>query len=99
MSQWTNFRDAIEGEIENVKLDELAKQELTKNLVDNVMPAVDAWVDKLAAGLMEEAKGESGWCKIRDGIVLPYVLKAIMYIGKQALERTLANTVKRSITV
>ena len=94
MSQWTNFRDAIEGEIENVKLDELAKQELTKNLVDNVMPAVDAWVDKLAGGLTEEAKGESGWCKIRDGIVLPYVLKAIMYIGKQALERTLANTVK-----
>lgn len=96
MSQWTNFRDAIEGEIENVKLDELAKQELTKNLVDNVMPAVDAWVDKLAGGLMEEAKGESGWRKIRDGIVLPYVLKAIMYIGKQALERTLANTVKEA---
>ena len=96
MSQWTNFRDAIEGEIENVKLDELAKQELTKKLVDNVMPAVDAWVDKLSAGLTEEAKGESGWCKIRDGIVLPYVLKAIMYIGKQALERTLANTVKEA---
>ena len=96
MSQWTNFRDAIEGEIENVKLDELAKQELTKNLVNNVMPAVDAWVDKLAGGLTEEAKGESGWCKIRDGIVLPYVLKAIMYIGKQALERTLANTVKEA---
>ncbi|MDY6267928.1 MAG: hypothetical protein SPL39_03000 [Selenomonadaceae bacterium] len=94
MSQWTNFRDAIEGEIENVKLDELAKQELTKNLVDNVMPAVDAWVDKLAGGLTEEAKGESGWCKIRDGIVLPYVLRAITYVGKQALERTLANTVK-----
>ena len=96
MSTWTDFRDAIEGEIESVKLDELAKQELTKNLVDNVMPAVDAWVDKLAGGLTEEAKGESGWCKIRDGIVLPYVLKAIMYIGKQALERTLANTVKEA---
>lgn len=96
MSTWTDFRDAIEGEIESVKLDEVAKQELTKNLVDNVMPAVDAWVDKLAGGLTEEAKGESGWCKIRDGIVLPYVLTAIMYIGKQALERTLANTVKEA---
>ena len=94
MSQWTNFRDAIEGEIENVKLDELAKQELTKNLVDNVMPAVDAWVDKLAAGLTEEAKGESGWCKIRDGIVLPYVLRALVYLGRQVLEKTLENTVK-----
>jgi len=96
MSDWTKFRDAIEADVENMKLGEEAKQELTKNLVDNVMPAVDAWVDKLAGGLTEEAKGESGWCKIRDGIVLPYVLKAIMYIGKQALERTLANTVKEA---
>lgn len=94
MSSWTNFRDAIEGEIENVKLDELAKQELTKNLVNNVMPAVDAWVDKLAGGLIEEAKGESGWCKIRDGIVLPYVLRALVYLGRQVLEKTLENTVK-----
>ena len=96
MSDWTKFRDAIEADVENMKLGEEAKQELTKNLVENVMPAVDAWVDKLAGGLTEEAKGESGWCKIRDGIVLPYVLKAIMYIGKQALERTLANTVKEA---
>ena len=94
MSQWTNFRDAIEGEIENVKLDELAKQELTKNLVDNVMPAVDAWVDKLAGGLIEEAKAETGWNKIRDGIVLPYALRALVYLGRQVLEKTLENTVK-----
>ena len=96
MSDWTKFRDAIEADVENMKLGEEAKQELTKNLALNVMPAVDAWVDKLAGGLTEEAKGESGWCKIRDGIVLPYVLKAIMYVGKQALERTLANTVKEA---
>ena len=92
MSQWTNFRDAIEGEIENVKLDELAKQELTKNLVDNVMPAVDAWVDKLAGGLTEEAKGESGWCKIRDGIVLPVVMEGLVYVVKVVLEKTITQT-------
>ena len=59
MSQWTDFRDAIEGEIESVKLDEMAKQELTKNLALNVMPAVDAWVDKLAGGLTEFATASS----------------------------------------
>lgn len=93
MSQWTNFRDAIEGEIENVKLDELAKQELTKNLVDNVMPAVDAWIGKLSAGLIEESKEETGWCKIRDAVVLPYALRAIAYVGKQALAKTMEKTV------
>lgn len=94
MSTWTDFRDAIEGEIESVKLDEVAKQELTKNLVDNVMPAVDAWVDKLAGGLIEEAKAETGWNKIRDGVVLPYALRALVYLGRQVLEKTLENTVK-----
>lgn len=92
-SKWVEFRDAIEGEIENVKLDEAAKQELTKNLVDNVMPAVDAWVDKLAGGLMEEAKCESGWCKIRDGIVLPGCLRALIHVSKMMLQKTMENTV------
>lgn len=94
MSKWTEFRDAIEADISGMSISETAKQELTKNLVNNVMPAVDAWVDKLAGGLTEEAKGESGWCKIRDGIVLPYVLRALVYLGRQVLEKTLENTVK-----
>lgn len=94
MSKWTEFRDAIEADISGMSISETAKQELTKNLVNNVMPAVDAWVDKLAGGLIEEAKGESGWCKIRDGIVLPYVLRALVYLGRQVLEKTLENTVK-----
>ena len=55
---------------------------------------VDAWVDKLAGGLTEEAKGESGWCKIRDGIVLPYVLKSLAYFGRQVLLSTMEHTIE-----
>ena len=94
MSKWTEFRDAIEADISSMSISETAKQELTKNLVDNVMPAVDAWVDKLAAGLIDEAKAETGWNKIRDGIVLPYALRALVYLGRQVLQKTLENTVK-----
>lgn len=94
MSKWTDFRDAIEADIESMSISEAAKQDLTKNLVDNIMPAVDAWVDKLAGGLIEEAKAETGWNKIRDGIVLPYALRALVYLGRQVLEKTLENTVK-----
>ena len=94
MSKWTDVRDAIEADISSMSISEAAKQDLTKNLVNNVMPAVDAWVDKLAGGLTEEAKGESGWCKIRDGIVLPYALRALVYLGRQVLQKTLENTVK-----
>ena len=94
MSKWTEFRDAIEADISGMSISETAKQELTKDLVNNVIPAVDAWVDKLAGGLIEEAKAETGWNKIRDGVVLPYVLRALVYLGRQVLEKTLENTVK-----
>lgn len=93
MSKWTDFRDALEEDIKSMTISEQAKQDLTKNLVDNIMPAVEAWVDKLADGLAEEAKSESGWCKIRDGVVLPYALKVLVYIGKQVLTKTMENTV------
>ena len=69
MSKWTEFRDAIEADISSMSISETAKQELTKNLVDNVMPAVDAWVDKLAGGLIEEAKAETGWNEERERMV------------------------------
>lgn len=92
-SAWVQFRDAVEADVENMKLGEEAKQELTKNLVENVMPAVDAWIGKLSAGLIEESKEETGWCKIRDAVVLPYALRAIAYVGKQALAKTMEKTV------
>ena len=92
-SAWVQFRDAVEADVENMKLGEEAKQELTKNLVENVMPAVDAWIGKLSAGLIEESKEEAGWCKIRDAVVLPYALRAITYVGKQALAKTMEKTV------
>ena len=93
-SKWVEFRDAIEADISGMNLSEQAKQDLTKNLVDNVMPAVDAWIDKLSSGLIEEAKAETGWNKIRDGIVLPYALRALVCLGRQVLTKTLENTVK-----
>lgn len=93
MSKWTEFRDAIEADISGMSISETAKQDLTKNLVDNVMPAVDVWVDKLADGLADEAKAESGWCKIRDAVVLPYALRALVYLGRQVLTKTLENTI------
>ena len=92
-SAWVQFRDAVEADVENMKLGEEAKQELTKNLALNVMPAVDAWIGKLSAGLIEESKEETGWCKIRDAVVLPYALRAITYVGKQALAKTMEKTV------
>ena len=96
MSKWTDVRDSI---VDTLKVDDVTdqlKDNVTKKLLDEALPIIENAVTGFTNATREQAKNEDGWCKIRDGIVLPYVLKAIMYIGKQALERTLANTVKEA---
>ena len=88
------FLEVLEKDVTGVNLNETAKQELTQKLVEDVMPIVEAWADKLSATLMAEAKAESGWNKIRDEIVLPYSLRALVYLIRLVLRSTMENTVK-----
>ncbi|MDD6127051.1 MAG: hypothetical protein PUB60_02730 [Veillonellaceae bacterium] len=94
MSKMKEFLEVLEKDVTGVNLNETAKQELTQKLVEDVMPIVEAWVDKLSATLMAEAKAESGWNKIRDEIVLPYSLRALVYLIRLVLRSTMENTVK-----
>lgn len=96
MSDWVKFRDSVVDALHVDDVTEDVKQKVTATILAQVLPVISEAVDGFTAATREQAKTETGWCKIRDGIVLPYVLKAIMYIGKQALERTLANTVKEA---
>ena len=96
MSKWTDVRDNVIDALKVEDVTEEAKQQVTKAILEEVLPPLESTVDAFTLATREQAKNETGWCKIRDSIVLPYVLKAIMYIGKQALERTLANTVKEA---
>ena len=94
MSKMKEFLEVLEKDVTGVNLNETAKQELTQKLVEDVMPIVEAWGDKLSATLMAEAKAESGWNKIRDEIVLPYSLRALVYLIRLVLRSTMENTVK-----
>lgn len=53
---------------------------------------VESAVDAFCATTKEQAKTESGWCKIRDAIVLPLVLQGSVYIVKMVLSKTVAQT-------
>ena len=94
MSNLNGVLDALEQDISTVNLDETAKQELTKKLVETVMPIVCAWEDKVSEGLIEASSEESGWCKFRDKIVLPYTLKSLAYFGRQVLLSTMEHTIE-----
>ena len=71
-------------------------EEVRKNilavLANEAVPAVEAFLDKFAAGVKAEAANETGWCKVRDAVVIPYAIQAIMWVSKYVINRTLAET-------
>lgn len=49
-------------------------------------------VDNFCAATKEQSKSESGWCKIRDGVVLPLLMQGGVYVVKLVLSKTVAQT-------
>lgn len=94
MSKWTDIRDNALDALHVDEVTEEVKQGVTRKILDEVIPVVESAVDAFCATTKEQAKAESGWCKIRDAIVLPLVLQGCVYIVKTVLSKTVVQTVQ-----
>lgn len=56
------------------------------------MPVLENAVDGFCSATKEQAKTEAGWCKIRDGVVLPMLLQGGVYVVKLVLSKTVSQT-------
>ena len=92
MSKWTDFRDDIVESLQVEEVTEQVKQNLTKQIVESILPAVKTAADGFTAKIKEQAKAETGWCKIRDMFVLPLVINGVIYVVETALTKTLEKT-------
>lgn len=92
MSKWTNVRDNIVDALHVDDVTEDVKQHVTSTILSEVMPVIENAVDSFCAATKEQSKTEAGWCKIRDGIVLPLVMQGGIYIIKLVLSKTVAQT-------
>ena len=72
---------------------EQVKQNLTKQIVESILPAVKTAADGFTAKIKEQAKAETGWCKIRDMFVLPLVINGVIYVVETVLTKTLEKTI------
>lgn len=88
MSKWTETRDAIVDALNVQDVTEQVKQQVTAAILAEVLPTIGNAVDSFTATTREQAKTETGWCKIRDGIVLPLVMQGAVYVVKTVLEKT-----------
>ena len=92
MSQWTELRDNIVDALHVEDVTEEVKQHVTATILAQVLPVIENAVDSFTATTREQAKNENGWCKIRDGIVLPLVMQGAVFVVKTVLEKTVVQT-------
>lgn len=93
MSKWTDVRDNVVDALHVDDVTEDVKQHVTTTLLSEVMPVIENAVDNFCAATKEQSKSESGWCKIRDGVVLPLLMQGGVYVVKLVLSKTVAQTV------
>ena len=92
MSDWVKFRDSVVDALHVDDVTEQVKQNVTAAILKEVLPMIENAVDGFTATTKEQAKDETGWCKIRDGIVLPLVMEGLVFVVKTVLEKTVAQT-------
>ena len=94
MSKWVEVRDAVKKEIEISGVAEEVRKSILELLAAEVTPAVETFLQKFVAGVKAEAETESGWSRIRDAVVIPYAISAVVWVSKYVIERTLIETEK-----
>lgn len=92
MSKWTDVRDNVVDALHVDDVTEDVKQHVTSTLLREVMPVIENAVDSFCATTKEQSKTEPGWCKIRDGVVLPLLMQGGVYVVKIVLSKTVAQT-------
>lgn len=92
MSKWTDFRDDIVESLQVEEVTEQVKQKLTRQIVESILPAVKTAADGFTAKIKEQAKTETGWCKIRDILVLPLAIDGAIYVVETVLAKTMEKT-------
>ena len=92
MSKWTDVRDNIVDALHVEDITEDVKQHVTNTILSEIIPVIENAVDSFCTTIKEQSKSESGWCKIRDGVVLPLLMQGSVYVVKLVLSKTVAQT-------
>lgn len=86
-SKWVTFRDGVIDSLKFDKVTDSMKDELVKWLLDVLLPMAKTAADDFVAQIKSQASSETGWCKIRDAIVLPFVIEGGLWLIELALSK------------
>ena len=91
MSRWVDIRNSIVAALNVEEVTEELKNKVTTVIVDEVFPGIEKAVDNFVEKIKQQAPNETGWCRIRDGIVLPLVLEGLVFVAKTVLTKSLKD--------
>lgn len=92
MSKWTDIRDSIEQAVSGQQIDEHVKQDVMQKLYDVILPSLQKLGDGFVASVKAQSADESGWCKVRDAIVLPALIEGGLWLVEMVLKKTIEET-------
>ena len=87
-SKWVTIRDSVLDSLKFDKVTEDMKSSLTQWLLAELLPVAEKAADEFCQQTKEQAANESGWCKIRDLIVLPFIVQGGVWLIRKTLEKT-----------
>ena len=87
-SAWVTIRDSVLDSLQIDKVTEDMKSNLTAWLLSEILPMAKTVAESFVVQVKAQATDESGWCKIRDLIVLPFIIQGGLWLIEQALEKT-----------
>jgi len=93
-SKWVQVRDSI--------VDAMQVEEVGKELKDRFVGwaeteginFIQAFADGVINECRKDAENESGWCRIRDGVILPVALNVGVYILTVVLTKSATAEIK-----
>lgn len=91
MSKWVQIRDTA---VEALGLDEVGKTmkgNLNNWLVSEGMDVITVAADKVVEQCRKDAPQESGWCKVRDAVVLPLAIQGGLTVLKVVIQKAAAE--------
>ena len=91
-SKWVEIRDAALKNLEVGEVTEEVKQKFSGWLVETILPVADAAADKFISQTTEQARTERGWCKARDLVILPAIIRGGLWLIKTTLSKTVTKT-------
>ena len=100
MSKWKEIADAALDAIKDGAMNvvEETKQEFLQNFIEAGIPVVESYAAEFVAKVKKQAESETGWCKIRDSVVIPGAVQLLLFVGKKLIKIVAEEAKKEAAT-